>query len=362
MSRIAALLPVDGVHLESVVRFGDYTLHPGYWHGAAPDQTHPIYKLLMRQPEWFSSQPASYSDWKEPEEGDDASAYAILAFDLEVKDSLLALAQSGSHRERISLLQHLISVGDHALDVLRFQLCSYVRWEYIPGIAGQLKNGFSTAFFERIGANSAIERLHDIAGTVRAANNWLGLDLSDFESDSETLFLSQTVSGHRADDIALSIASCIRSAGQAYYTVHDEARFLALVFGVDGLCEPGKWRGWQQRTYIAALASRGDPKRFEQKLTDFQRLYRDVRNELVHGGVTFTTLALDARQACQDIHTILADCVAAAIEQGFTTHSAMKDYARSLMVTKPFDGAMRKVITADRVPTDMKDIPNWSKM
>ena len=243
MPRIKVLLPVDNAEIDDVVTLGDYALHPVYWHGEEPNSEHPIYDLLLDWPEWFPSLTFTYSEWEECEERDDPSGYAILTFELEVEEQLLAAAQRANSSERITLLQQAISAGEHALSSMRSHLASSLQWEFSPRAAGRIATGVITAFVQRTDGSTAPMRLQAMTGLASARSALQLPDKSQRPAKSRPRisrklgYLSQVFAAAAAD--LLPDAQYEVELGR--YRVDVLLRDHRLIVELDGKKEHGSW-------------------------------------------------------------------------------------------------------------------------
>jgi hypothetical protein len=150
----------------------------------------------------------------------------------------------------------------------------------------------------------------------------------------------------RDDELALSVKDALRSCRQSFYALGDESRFLNLVFTLDGLAAPDKnWKGWKHRTYISALVSGSDLSKFKKVLKNYDRLYNDVRNKLVHAGADFYELPSNPAQATEDIFLYIKDLIGLIELNDFKKSEDLPNYVIRLLNDPNFVAAYNMVIS-----------------
>jgi hypothetical protein len=241
------------------------------------------------------------------------------------------------------VIKQCLAQAEHAMDVIRFQFSSFARPRFTPNPAGQLDDGMYSVDVIPHGTFLKPMELHGIALPMGASNNWLGPELED--ADVKGRFLLIEILNGRSDAISNSIKTVLRSCRQSFYTLGDESRFLNLIFALDGFVEPKKdWVGWKHRTYVAAVISGGEVKRFEVVLEQYDLLYSEIRNPLVHGGKDFYQLDFDPAEACQHIYGYIQEVIAFAEIEAVGEVSEFHDLAIGWLQTAPFMASYAKVI------------------
>lgn len=197
------------------------------------------------------------------------------------------------------LIRRCLALAEHAMDLVRHEHGSFVRPEFTPNPAGLMADGFYAVEILPSGGIAVEElSLAGIVSPLSTSNNYLGPEVPNYFS-ADTLAVADALST-RDDELEKSVRTALRACRQSFYTLGDESRFLNLVFALDGLAAVDKnLRGWQQRTYISALVSKGDPARYNKMLDRYNTLYADVRNKLVHGGREFYELSSEPRESCE---------------------------------------------------------------
>lgn len=253
-----------------------------------------------------------------------------------------------------------LTLAEYAMDVIRFKFSSFVHPHFTPNLAGQLDDGtYSVQIFPSERTHLKPLNLRGISRPMSASNNWLGpeIDGHDFLARD---YLTEVLRG-RSDELALNVKGALRSCRQAFYAFGEESRFLSLVFALDGLVHPEKsWTGWKHRTYVAALVSRGNVKRFGAALVRYDELYADVRNALVHRGKDFYELSHDAAACCQDLYDYLIEVVSLISDLGFTAVGQLHAQATKWLKTPAFTDCYQQVIPPiNRRRQSQSSFPNW---
>ncbi len=120
---------------------------------------------------------------------------------------------------------------------------------------------------------------------------------------------------------------------------------MNLVFALDGLVNPGDWKGRQHRKYISALLSGGDAGKFETVLDRYDHLYTEVRNKLVHEGKDFYQLPDNPDDACETIYQYIKDIIVLIEEKDFAAIANLKAYAQLLLQSQPFIEVINRMST-----------------
>ncbi|MEC6907443.1 hypothetical protein VXS04_07130 [Photobacterium piscicola] len=258
---------------------------------------------------------------------------------------LLKLNKTIKHNDIV--INKCLSLAEHALDLVRFNHSSFIRPEFTPDPAGQVNNGFySVDIIPRCFTHLKPFELSGISRPFSVSNNWLGPQV-DYLNSSVTHYLASLEPSGLNNEIELSIKIALRSLRQSFYSLGSESQFLNLIFTLDGLAKPeSNWKGWQQRTYIAALVSKSSPSKFERVLESYDAIYVDVRNKLVHEGKDFYELnSVSSNEVCEKVFGYIKDVITLIATSGFSTKQELKDYATNLLQRTDFVHAYTQVIT-----------------
>lgn len=263
---------------------------------------------------------------------------------------------------QIPLLRRCAEAGDRGLDLVRLQECTFSRHERLCGMAGQLLDGFHAAYVIPPGPRFTPKLYCHLASPFQVAPNWLGLDL-DRDLDDDTRALAPVVHATAGSDVALRVRGGLRAAGQAFYVLTPEARFLSLVFAADGLCAPKRaWSGFPHHAYVAAVAAAGDGPRFGAWLRSLNRAYSEVRNPIVHRGASFIELGVDPADAADALVDLLRACAEAIIRRGATTVADLRARVLAELRSAPMQEELRRVV-AEVNSTHAADqhvaMPSW---
>ena len=253
-----------------------------------------------------------------------------------------------------------LTLAEYAMDVIRFKFSSFAHPYFTPNPAGQLDDGtYSVQIIPSGKTHLKSINLRGISRPMSASNNWLGPEIDDQDFLARE-YLTEVLRG-RSDEVALNVKGALRSCRQAFYAFGEESRFLSLVFALDGLVHPEKsWTGWKHRTYIAALISRGNVKRFEAALVRYDELYTDVRNALVHRGKDFYELPHDSVACCQDLYEYLIEVVNLIADLGLTAVGQLHAEATVWLKTPAFTNCYQQVIPPINLRRQApSSIPNW---
>lgn len=252
-----------------------------------------------------------------------------LQFDAKLSyPDLLRINQALAHNDIV--INKCLALAEHAMDVIRFQFCSFVRPEFTPNPAGQRRDGFyDIQIIPNGSSHLKAFTLSGISRPMSMSNNWLGPEVEERVSPGYGLLLE--VLGGRSDELGISVKTALRGCRQSFYALGDESRFLNLVFTLDGLVHPGGWTGWKHRTYLSALISHGNISQFSNILRRYDELYTEVRNRLVHGGKDFYQLSQEPNQSCDDMYKYIKSVIHLIQLQGLSTVSELHEYARSVL-------------------------------
>jgi hypothetical protein len=254
---------------------------------------------------------------------------------------LLRLNESINHNDYV--INKCLSLAEHAMDIVRFAHSSFLTREFTPNPAGQMGDGFYSVNIIPLGKTHLKPlELHCISKPISVSNNWLGPQVDDFFEPGID-YLSFIYSNNIDNEMAKAVISALRSCRQSFYSIGDESQFLNLVFVLDGLTDP-EWSGWKHRTYIAALLSNNNALLFAKKLEEYDRLYTDVRNKLVHEGKDFYELSEQSNSACETIYEYIKDVIKLIAKIPLNTTEEMKNHATALLQTQSFKDEYESVI------------------
>ncbi len=232
-----------------------------------------------------------------------------LQFDADLRQKDLLLLRRRIEHDNI-VISHCLGLAEGAMDLVRFQFSSFVRPEFTPNPAGQLADG--TYAVEIVPPSQTHLKPMILRGIVRpmgASNNWLGPEVDTVLSPGCGR-LAEIVEG-REDPVSSNVKTALRYCRQAFYTLGEESRFLSLIFALDCLLSPPHGlQAWRHRVYVAAIISNGRESAFEDILEQYDELYTDVRNALVHRGKDFYELGRSSSQCCERIHDYVRAVVA----------------------------------------------------
>ncbi|MBW0147229.1 hypothetical protein [Marinobacter arenosus] len=282
--------------------------------------------------------------------------YLQFEIDLKYKD-LLRINNSIKHNDHV--IKKCLSLAEHAMDIVRYSHSSFLTPEFTPNPAGQTDDGFYSVNIIPLGETHLKPfELSGISKPISVSNNWLGPQVDDFFVPGID-YLSFIYGNEFENEMAKAVISALRSCRQSFYSIGNESQFLNLVFTLDGLADPD-WNGWKHRTYIASLLSGGDPASFGTKLEEYDRLYTDVRNKLVHEGKDFYQLSEGPDNACETIYGFIKDVIGLIASIPINTVLEMKNHAIGLLKTRDFKDEYTRVI--NRVSASrgkQPNVPQW---
>jgi hypothetical protein len=227
----------------------------------------------------------------------------------------------------IPLLLRCVECADRGLDIIRGRFCNHKFQMQVPGLAGQLLDGFHAAYVIPASGPFKDKLYCHPATPFHVTSNWLGLEV-DHGLNQEDVALAPIVHGGPATEMFMRLRAAVRALGQAFYILTPESRFLSLVFAIDGLCAPNeKWKGLPHRTYIAAVAADGERKLFATLLKDFDTAYTEVRNSIVHQGKSFVELGIDPIHSLKHLDRILGLCIETVMRHSFNTSAQLHKHA-----------------------------------
>lgn len=284
------------------------------------------------------------------------SEYLQFETELVYKD-LLRVNETFSHNDYV--LNKCLSLAEHALDLVRYVHSSFRIRDFTPDPAGQLDDGFFAVDIIPLGKTHINPiQLRGISRPLSIRNNWLGPQIDRLYAEGMD-YLTAVYNGDIENEMSTSIVSALRSCRQSFYSLGYESQFLNLVFTLDGLTEPDG-NGWKQRTYIAALLSKGDLSRFEKILIRYDELYFEVRNKIVHQGLDFYQLNEDPNVACEEMYGYIKEIIKLTSRELFSNLQDMKAYAIGLLQTQQYKEKYTAIINSVSSSRGKSpNIPSW---
>lgn len=358
------LVPIGKLWINSAFKIGGFNFWPPVEENGFSANEHPWFGYFVGDTSIFKISEQSFGQWDgEIRKEEDLLRHPLIELDINVYESdLLGINTDISAEMR--LLRIASEQADRALDLLRITQCSFKKIEYLPNRAGQLDNGFTVAYFMPELKEYRETLLQHIVYPVRASNNWLGLE-AEYVSEPYIEWLARILKGDSSSKIELAIRSSIIALSQAFYTVYEEARFLALVFALDGLCSPDpRWKAWKHRTYIAALSSGGNIHTYEHDLKIFEYIYSDIRNKLVHSGASFISIKdVDSKYVSDIVLSLIIRCIFIFYQKGLSSKDDLHNFARGILSQGKFEQCTKKVIdyydNKRGITTHSKQRPKW---
>lgn len=359
-----ALVPVRKLWIERAFKIGDFKFWPPVEDGGYSTEEHPWVEYFAGDSSNFAMHSQAFGQWDgDVNKEEDLLRYPLIELNVDVYESDL-LGMNSDINSEIRLIQQITEQADRALDLLRVTHCHYKKIEYLPDIAGQLSNGFAAAYLIPDLIQYKESLLKQIIRPIRTSNNWLGLE-ADYQNDPYIEWLARILKGDTNNEVEQVVKSSIIALRQAFYTIYDESRFLALVFTLDALCSPkSSWKGWKHRTYIAAISSGGNLNSYECNLKKFEFTYTDIRNKLVHSGATFTEIKeANPIDTAETVRILVMRCMKFIYEKGITSISQMHSFANDILSTDEFEESTKNIIdyydNKRGRTTPLKDIPKW---
>ncbi|EDP9826213.1 hypothetical protein QE94_004037 [Salmonella enterica subsp. enterica] len=256
---------------------------------------------------------------------------------------LLRLNTSLDHNSHV--INKCLSIAEYALDLVRFSHSSFTHKEFTPNPAGQLASGFYDVEIiplEKTHIKPLI--LSEISRPLSSSNNWLGPQVDNLCYPG-IQYLSAVFDKTIENELSKVVICAIRSCRQSFYSIGDESQFLNLIFALDGLANiDPKWKGWKQRTYIAALTCNNSLINFEKNLEIYDKLYSDVRNKLVHDGKDFYQLQVNANEYSEQVFTYIKTIIALIERNNFSTLNELREHAVQVLKQKEYETAFRGII------------------
>lgn len=187
-------------------------------------------------------------------------AYPLIERQIDVPSKIFHARQSDV-RGQEKFLNFIISDADRALDMLRWTLCSYIKLEYLPNKAGWIGD-FAYAYIEPLFGPKTGELVAARPDVLRVANNWLGLEAPALNLD-EVAHIVGIIDGTWQSAMTPAVKAALRIFGQAYYLTEPEASFLSMLYAADALADVQALKGYRQRIWVAATASKGKASLFK---------------------------------------------------------------------------------------------------
>lgn len=259
------------------------------------------------------------------------------------------------------LINRVLNHAEKALDVIRTTCSRFHRIEYTPNPAGQCADGVYRIHVEPRGTTYFKPQiLSGISRPISANNNWLGPEV-DVPFSPELPVLVDMLAGTIAGPLIDASFTAIRACRYAFYAIAPEAQFLSLVFALDGLVSPDpKWTGWKHRTFVAAAISRCNAGRFKARLTDYDALYAEVRNPLVHHAKHFEDLPSSPEASSQTIYEYIKDVVDFIGMESFTDRPAFNAKIIAFLQDDAIKAQYTGVInTVSAARGKNPEIPKW---
>jgi len=243
------------------------------------------------------------------------------------------------------VINQCLDYADRGMDIIRFKYSSFKRPEFTPNPAGQVEHGF---YEVQISPNVIVpiktKTYKGISKPLSASNNWLGPELYPNAFDLNDYKLSELFIGNNKNELGNLVIGSFRNCRQAFYTLGEESKFLSLIFSIDGLSSPDKFQGWKHRTYIAALACQENLSKFGAILEDYDYLYTDIRNTLVHEGKSFYELEKDSSQCCESLWSIYKNIICLILNKNFTKINDLTKHAKTLLIDQSYIDEYKKII------------------
>ncbi|EIA9362900.1 hypothetical protein K7116_001415 [Salmonella enterica] len=282
-------------------------------------------------------------------------SYIQFNCDLPYSD-LLKLNSSIDHNSHV--INMCLSIAEYALDLVRFSHSSFTRMEYTPNPAGQRSDGFyDVEIIPRERTHLKPIKISGISRPLAVSNNWLGPQVDSLYYPG-LQYLSSIYDGVVENELSKLVSSVVRACRQSFYSIGAESQFLNLVFALDGLANiDPKWKGWKQRTYIAALTCNNSLIEFKKNLEVYDELYTDVRNKLVHDGKDFYELNVNANESSEQIFKYIKIIIILIESNGFSTLQELRDYAVHLLQQEDYRTASVEII--DKVSLLRGKKPNY---
>jgi hypothetical protein len=308
------IVPIEKIYIQETISIGQYTFYCEKQFDDKPNER-------------LSEQNGSYIQFN---------------CQLSYKD-LLKLNTTIDHNSYI--INKCLSMAENALDLVRFSHSSFTRKEFTPNPAGQRPSGFYDV--EII----PLDRTHlkplvisEISRPLAVSNNWLGPQVDSLYYPGLD-YLSDVYSKIIENELSKVVTCTIRSCRQSFYSIGEESQFLNLIFALDGLSNiDPDWKGWQQRTYIAALTCNNSLIEFKNNLEVYDKLYTEVRNKLVHDGKDFYQLQADSNESSEQVFKYIKTIIVLIESNNFSTLNELRGHAVKLLSQEEYKIAFKEVI------------------
>lgn len=284
--------------------------------------------------------------------------YVQINCNLNYRD-LLRLDQTRDHNDYV--INKCLSLAEHALDVVRYSHSSFKNKTFTPNPAGQRDDGFYDVEIVPLESTHLKPiRLSGISKPLSVSNNWLGPQVDNL-SYPGIHYLASIYNEEITNEISSSVIACLRSCRQSFYSIGNESQFLNLIFTLDGLADPDKkWSGWKHRSYIAALLCEKSPNKFHSILEEYDRLYTEVRNKLVHDGKDFYEIADDPDEASETIFNYIKTIIKLIADNEFSNKSELKQHAETLLNEQIYKDKCHEVVQRVSIARGKKpEHPSW---
>ncbi len=256
---------------------------------------------------------------------------------------LLKLNSSIDHNSYV--INMCLSIAEYALDLVRFSHSSFTNKEFTPNPAGQHSSGFyDVEIIPNENTHLKPIMISGISRPFAVSNNWLGPQVDNL-CHPGVKYLSSVYDGVIDNELSKLVSSVVRSCRQSFYSIGEESQFLNLVFALDGLSYiHSDWKGWKQRTYIAALTCNNSISNFKKNLEVYDRLYTDIRNKLVHDGKDFYQLHVNADECSEQIFKYIKTIIILIERKNFSTLNELRAHAINLLQNEDYRIAAEEVI------------------
>ncbi|MBA1252502.1 hypothetical protein G7021_07500 [Pseudomonas carnis] len=272
---------------------------------------------------------------------------------------LLRLNRTIDHNDYV--INKCLSLAEHALDIIRYSHSSFKNKAFTPNPAGQRDHGFyDVEIIPSERTHLKPLKLSGISKPLSVSNNWLGPQVDDLFYPG-THYLAAIYNEEITNEISSSVISSLRSCRQSFYSIGSESQFLNLLFTLDGLADPEKkWTGWKHRSYIAALICERSPHKFHSILEEFDRIYNDIRNKLVHEGRDFYQIPDDPDDVSETIYCYIKTLIQLIADKGFSNKSELKQYAMTLLKEQIYKDKCHEVVQRVPIAREKKpEHPSW---
>ena len=268
-----------------------------------------------------------------------------IEFQLEIKYGDLLQLNLISLEHDNYVINQCLDYADRGIDIIRFMYSSFERPEFTPNPAGQVEHGF---YEVQISPNIRIpvktKTYGGISKPFSVSNNWLGPEVCPSAFGLNDYKLSEIFIGNNKSELGNLVIGSFRNCRQAFYAFGEESKFLSLIFSIDGLTSPDNLKGWKHRTYIAVLACQEDLSKFGKILKNYDYLYTDIRNKLVHEGKSFYELEEDSSQCCELLWSIYKNIICLILNKNFTKTKYLINHTKSLLTNQSYIDEYEKII------------------